>query len=137
MTEYEIADLAISNQAIFWEQSQTMASIVELIQGAVDRIAALLFGYLTVAYLVGAKLNKAQVWIFTLLYLAWQLRLVFIMSKFFERMEAVNLAMTENGSGAPLEFSWVSQALPTLGLMVVCILASVYFMWSVRSQPQA
>jgi len=137
MTEYEIADLAMSNQAVFWEQSQTMASIAELIQGSIDRIAALLFGFLTVSYFVGAKLTRAQTWIFTLLYLAWQLRLVVIISQLFKRIEKINLSMTENGTAAPIEFSWVSQVLPTLILMVVCIIASVYFMWSVRRQPQA
>lgn len=132
MTEYELADIALSTQSLFWQQAQTSAAIVELIQAAIDRIATLLFGFLTVTYLVGPKLSRGQATLFCVLYLFWQLRLVFISGELFRRLEVVNLEMAHSGQVEIEQMSWVTQGLPTVLLLLICVAASVYFMWSIR-----
>lgn len=132
MTEYELADIALSTQSLFWQQAQTSAAIVELIQAVIDRIATLLFGFLTVTYLVGPKLSRGQATLFSVLYLFWQLRLVFISGELFRRLEVVNLEMAHSGQVEIEQMSWMTQGLPTVLLLLICVAASVYFMWSIR-----
>jgi hypothetical protein len=100
-------------------------------------MSTLLFGYLVVAYFVGTHLTKAQSLIFSALYVA-----AFLANTF----SATNSAFVAVGLQARyVEVSGSSET-PTLtpvfvllGVMlnVSMLLASLYFMWSVRrSRPE-
>jgi hypothetical protein len=129
MTEYEIADLAVSTQAIFFQQW-------ELAQGAGERAAAvaqqfgnLLFGYLIVAYFIGAKMTKVQLAILNVLYLIWQLRILLTLSIvggnadiLLGEMREISPELTPTGPSL----------LPSIALLSCLILASLYFMWTIR-----
>ena len=74
MTDYEIADLALSTQEIFWQLSQLGQGSTERIYDLLQEFGNLLFGYLMVSYFVGAQLTRVQTAILTVLYPFWQVR---------------------------------------------------------------
>jgi hypothetical protein len=134
MTEYEIADLAISNTAVI----QTQASILQASGGMIiDNLTlfySLVFGYLLAAYIIGQKLTKIQTVILTVLYLAavsynrisaWFIYKSFIAS--YERMEKMI------GTSLPRGMATHESLYLVTIFIVVSVLASLYFMWSVRN----
>ena len=58
MTEYELVDLALSTQALFYQQGQVAQTHAELLMGGLQNFMTILFGYLFVAYFIGAKLTR-------------------------------------------------------------------------------
>ena len=129
MTEYEIADLALSTQEIFWQQLQVAQGSSERVFSLIQQFGNLLFGYLIVSYFVGAQLTRVQSVILTALYLFWQLRVgvainaVAINAKFI-------VAELRNIS-PELELA-IPSILGVYTLLAFLTLASLYFMWSVR-----
>ena len=73
MTEYEIADLAFSRQFEIQGLGDSMMSMIGLISDAVTLYMTVLFGYIAAAYFVGRSLSRAQLLVFTTLYVFWQL----------------------------------------------------------------
>ena len=73
MTEYEIADLAFSQQFEIQGLGDGMMTMLALIADAITQYMSVLFGYIATAYFVGAKLTRTQLWIFSVLYVFWQL----------------------------------------------------------------
>lgn len=91
------------------------------------------FAYLTVAYLVGAKLSKIQALVASSLYLFAALSAILA---FFANLEVYGMAISQ----APLVRSLAPYLSPTfwkvymLGLMSTGLLVSLFFMWDVRRQ---
>lgn len=130
MTEYEIADLALSTQAIYWQQAQTSAAVLDSLGMIIDRFTTLLFGYIVVAYFVGKNLTRVQVTILTALYLVWQVRLMAIALTMLDRMERISVEMSKLDAEAP---GMPDSSIVVLAIITIaCTLASVYFMWNVR-----
>jgi len=129
MTEYEIADLAVSTQAIFFQQWEVAQGIAERVFDLLQQFGNLLFGYLIVAYFVGAKLTKVQLAILNVLYLIWQLRIVFTL-----RILSANgnILLGEMRIISPELTPDVPSVSSAFALLTVLILASLYFMWSIR-----
>ena len=75
MTEYEIADLAVSTQELFWLQAQVLQGTLDQTFNTLEYFGTLLFGYLMVAYFIGALLTRVQAGILTTLYVFWVVRL--------------------------------------------------------------
>ena len=129
MTEYEVADLAVSTQAIFWQQAQVAQDYLERIFDVLTQFGTLLFGYLIVAYFVGAQLTRVQVAILTAFYLFWIVRLgvvlnmVVVLSQF---------TLGEMKKISPDFDPALPSALGPFSLLFFLSLASLYFMWSVR-----
>lgn len=129
MTEYEIADLALSTQEIFWQQMQLGQGSLERVYDLLQQFGNLLFGYLIVSYFVGAQLTRVQAAILTVLYLFWQVRVGI----------AIN-AVATNANFILVEMEKISPefdpATPSIvgvyTLLILLTLASLYFMWSVR-----
>ena len=129
MTEYEIADLALSTQEIFWQQMQFGQGSLEQVYDLLQQFGNLLFGYLIVSYFVGAQLTRVQAAILTVLYLFWQVRVGI----------AIN-AVATNANFILVEMEKISPefdpATPSIvgvyTLLILLTLASLYFMWSVR-----
>jgi hypothetical protein len=129
MTEYEIADLAVSTQAIFFQQWEVAQGLGERVFDLMQQFGNLLFGYLIVAYFVGVKLTKVQLAILNVLYLIWQLRIFLILSIvggnagiLLGEMREISPELTPTGPSL----------LPSIALLSCLILASLYFMWSIR-----
>ena len=130
MTEYQIADLALSTQAIYWQQAQTSAAVVDSLGVIIDRFTTLLFGYIVVAYFVGKNLTRVQVTILTALYLVWQVRLMAITFTMLDRMERISVEMSKLDAETPGMPGSSTVVMATI--TIACTLASVYFMWNVR-----
>ena len=129
MTEYEIADLAVSTQAIFFQQWEVAQGAGERVSDLMQQFGNLLFGYLMVAYFIGAKMTKVQLAILNVLYLIWQLRILLTLSIvggnadiLLGEMREISPELTPTGPSL----------LPAIALLSCLILASLYFMWSIR-----
>jgi hypothetical protein len=70
MTEYEIADLALSTQEVIQQQAGLVLETGSLALTSLSVYFTLIFGYLIVAYFIGANLTRVQSAILTLLYLS-------------------------------------------------------------------
>jgi hypothetical protein len=129
MTEYEIADLAISTQAIFWQQWEVAQGIAGRGLDLVQAFGNLLFGYLIVAYFVGAQLTKVQLAILNALYLIWQVRIFLLIYGAFTNAHTI---LGEMRKISPDYDPATPSMLGVLALLSVLTLASLYFMWSIR-----
>jgi hypothetical protein len=129
MTEYEVADLALSTQAIYWQQFQVAQSHMERVFDFFQQFGTVLFGYLIVAYLVGAKLTRVQAAILTTLYLFWIFRLVavlnFIWTAAQNTLDEMRKISPDFNPGTPSIWG-------VYGLLLCLTLGSLYFMWTVR-----
>ena len=63
MTEYEIADLAISKGAYIQDITANFQSMIDSQGSITQQFMTVLFAYLAAAYFIGATLSKRQVWI--------------------------------------------------------------------------
>ena len=129
MTEYEVAELAISNEALYWQVAEIAQGSLAQIGEILGRFMSILFGYLIVAFFVGAQLTRVQAGIFTLLYLFWLVRLSMtvniIGSSLFNTLDK----MREMNPDMPIPASSFT-GLYILLLFVTA--ASLYFMWNIR-----
>jgi hypothetical protein len=134
MTEYEIADLAISNAALIQTQGSMIQVNGSLIIDNLTLFYSLVFGYLLAAYIIGQKLTKIQTVILTVLYLvavsynrvsAWFIFKGFISS--WDRMDEMI------GTSLPRGMATRESLYLVTIFIVVSVLASLYFMWSVRN----
>jgi hypothetical protein len=133
MTEFETAQL-VYMQA---ERAGNLMSLIqtqgELIQNDATQFTTLIFGYLLVAYFIGSHLTKVQVVILNVLYIASVGSTVFQMVTggltamgFLERFYEVSDNTRE------LSAMNADYLLFGVTLNIALILASLYFMWSVR-----
>ena len=129
MTEYEIADLALSTQAIFWQQMQVGQGHMERIFDCFQQFGQLLFGYLIVAYFIGPKLTRLQAAILTTLYLFWLVRLGIVFNMIW--ISAQN-TIGELSKISP-DYNLDTPSVWGVYTLVLCLISgSLYFMWAVR-----
>ena len=136
MTEYEIADLAMSRQLEIQGLGDNLMTMIGLVADAITQYMSVLFAYIGVAYFVGAKLSRVQLWIFTVLYVFWQLLTVSAIG--FRAVSGALMAgrLEELLEEAPRQFdasgasAWLGSSFVTL--LLLALMASLYFMWSVR-----
>ena len=130
MTEYEIAELAVSTQELFWQQAQVAQGVFQNVLTIMERFMTVLFGYLIVSYFIGAKLTRVQAGIMTALYLFWLGRLGIVLSGLGSNG---NIVLGEMKKISPIFITrGDTSMLPLFFLLSVLTLASIYFMWSVR-----
>ena len=133
MTEFETAQL-VYMQA---ERAGNLMTLIqtqgELIQNDATQFTSLIFGYLLVAYFIGSHLTKVQVIILNVLYIASVGSTVFQMVTgglaamgFLERFYEVSNNTRE------LSALNANYLLFGVTLNLTLIIASLYFMWSVR-----
>jgi hypothetical protein len=145
MTEYEIADLALSSAELITSQYAIGQNQGSLIVDNLTLFYSLLFGYLLAAYAVGKKLSTVQTAILTVLYLA-----AVIYNRFYGFMllsqSQIGLSrwdqMVQATSSSELAAATISSPALTAAqsgvlafvtvFVVLAILASLFFMWSVR-----
>ena len=140
MTEYEIADLALSTQEGIREQISLVQTQIGLVQAQLSLVLTgltlfytLLFGYLIVAYFIGANLTRGQTIMLTLLYSC---------TVFFNRFSGWNVMRTARELRSDLlqlspDTSKIALdsdgtiTVVTVGVVALYV-ASLYFMWEVR-----
>lgn len=133
MTEYEIADLAASK--VF--QLQGLGSMLQVqiasIGDGIQQFMSLMFAYIAAAYFVGANLDRRQAWIFTTLYILWQAWTIAATMARGVVMGLIQGRFVElQGSDAALEGVPIVLRTTSGALLVAALLASLYFMWTVR-----
>jgi hypothetical protein len=132
MTEFELKQLEFMEIERMQGLLGLIQSQVELISNDATMMSTLLFGYLVVAYFVGGKLTRIQSFIFSALYLAGMLGNLFSASS--SAIVAIGFqAKFIEVSGASGAAS-LSPMFVLLGVVMNLgmLLASLYFMWSVR-----
>ena len=133
MTEYEIADLALSSAEAIRSQSALIQDRASLIVDRNNLFYTLLFSYLIVAYLVGAALTKVQLGALNLLYICGMAmnRVTLVRDLQIHREFTNDLHQLHNAVPLP---EWIG--LPgftiTLTITTIMILVSLFFMWRVR-----
>ena len=133
MTEYEIADLALSNAEAIRSQTSIIQDQAALIYGKVTLFYTLLFSYATVAYLVGSQLTKLQVSALNVLYICAIIvnRVANFRDMQIQRGYKEELAQLRQVAELPGEFGLPGFEL-ALAMNIIMVLASLIFMWSVR-----
>jgi hypothetical protein len=122
MTEYEMGELLNNSFDTLWETSQMYFTLVS--------------AYLVVAYLVGEKLTRTQCRIITVLYLFWVAGV--IQTQLFSGIGALRLAgiIAETGTvliGRYGDGLAMKIGIYSFSIVMICgVLASLYFMWTVR-----
>ena len=129
MTEYEMADLALSTQAIFWQQIEVGQGHMERIFDFFQQFGQLLFGYLIVAYFIGAKLTRVQAAIFTALYVFWLVRSIIAFNVIWM---AGQYTLGELREISPDYNVSIPSVWGIYSLLLCLTLGSLYFMWTVR-----
>ena len=136
MTEYEIADLAASKIM----QTQGVFSIIQtqlsFYHDGIELFMTILFAFLAAAYFVGARMDRVQMWIFTVLYAVWQ---VWTIGSTTVRGAVVGLAFDRLYEVADADRPAIAASSEYLRgsmtfLLIMALLASLYFMWHVRRQ---
>lgn len=121
MSEYELGEMLYNSCGSIWEGSQMYFTLVS--------------AYLVVSYLVGHQLTRVQNIIVTLLYLVWVISIVDA-----QRTESmVNLGLTNELQ--PRHSIMIPEQVATaadfglysfIAVQIAGVLASLYFMWTVR-----
>lgn len=135
MSEFEVADIAAQQQAIFWQMWSLAESLTDKANVYVERLMTLMFGYLAVAYFAGSKLTRVQALIFTLLYLVWTSGLVMSMREASQDVALVAQQMQQLNPqlhAAIWRNNSIAEGGGVIYLLLACIIASLYFMWSIR-----
>ena len=126
MTEYELGEMLYNTYDGLWQGSQMYFTLVS--------------AYLVIAYLVGAKLDKAQNLIVTGLYVVWTVGI--IQSQYSTSIQMVGIThqlLSSESTFLPAEVGTQTQAgvYTFLIVQVLGLLASLYFMWTVRRSRSA
>ncbi|MEH6584871.1 MAG: hypothetical protein V7754_23345 [Halioglobus sp.] len=131
MTEYELADLEFS-------KTELLLHTIEMTDGNIEIFGVYLFGYLLVAYFIGATLSRPQVIVLNVIYVlftGYQLLRVFggILLSDLHEGDLLELLEQRHGVAYPsldiVNFEWAA----TITILhVFAVIASLYFMWSVR-----
>ena len=137
MTEFEIAQLEIMQVERNMSIIDATTSFAGLMQGDIANWLALLFGYLLVAYFIGANLTRIQVVILNVLYGA---SVGFLTLSIFSTSRIISglLNRFREINGTEVEVLSLSSAFGwfAVALNLAMSLASFYFMWSIR-HPEA
>jgi hypothetical protein len=135
MTEYEIAILAATNTSILQAQGSIIQAQGTLVVETLTLYYSLLFGYLLAAYAIGKKLTTIQTVVLTMLYLA-----AVTYNRFYGFIVLKELFVLENKMNEMLGTTATPvQVMEQEGMLIfvstfviISILASLYFMWSIR-----
>lgn len=132
MNEYEIADLSASIFAMLQQQLASLSDGIELFM-------TFLFAYLAAAYFVGKDLSSRQAWIFTGLYVLWQLWTIVVVAIRGAAVFGIAARWSEvSGKELPMLFRVSDVVIPcAVVLLLGALAASLYFMWTTRLGEEA
>ena len=133
MTEYEIADLAASRVFEIQGQVSLFQVQIAIVADGIQQFMSILFGYIAAAYFIGANLGGRQAWVFTTLYVMWQVWMILAIGARSYLLELIAESLQEiTDPSAALTDLPLALSLGVLSLLVAALFASLYFMWSVR-----
>ena len=134
MTEYEIADLAAS-KAFEFQGAVSLLQVQSTTVGeATQQFMYALFAFLVATYFVGAGLNRRQTWVFTGIYILWQIHTISILVTRSLLLINISEGLTKLVDPPPPLLGWLPWVLSStsLFLLTIALVASIYFMWSTR-----
>ena len=135
MNEFELAELALMQKSYFLELEMVTQGYADLVETEASILLSMIFGYLLVAHFIGHSITRVQVTIFNALYLLTALSSLGVYyGHYGSVVYSVNRMLTENAinaedipvTGTPESAKYVVVA------YLAMILASLYFMWTVR-----
>ena len=133
MTEYEIADLAASSAFKLQGQVSLFQTSITMMTDVVQQFMGLLFGFIIAAHFIGASLGRRQVYIFTMLYVLWQIWMISVIASRGYLARLILERLAENGDPGTDALSILPILTATsLSLLVAALSASLYYMWCVR-----
>jgi hypothetical protein len=133
MTEYEIADLAASRAFELQGGVSLLQAQIAMIADGIQQYMSILFGYIAAAYFIGANLGGRQAWVFTTLYVMWQVWMISAVGARSYLLWVIVEGFQESGDiSAALAGLPSALSLAALSLLVAALFASLYFMWSVK-----
>ena len=135
MTEYEIAALAATNTSLLQAQGSLIQAQGTLVIDNLTLYYSLLFGYLPAAYAIGKKLSTIQTMVLTVLYLAaviYNRIYGFAVLTAMFQLENQFSVMTGTLDTASQTAEQSSMLTFVTSFVVLSILASLFFMWSIR-----
>jgi hypothetical protein len=133
MTEYEIADLALSTQEGIRQQVDLVLETASIALTSLSVYFTLIFGYLIVAYFIGASLTRVQNAILTLLYVSIVIlnRIAFLGIQ--QAGKVLHLGLMELSPDATQAALFTDSGIViSTVVFAASIIASLYFMWRVR-----
>ena len=117
MTEFELGEM-------IYNSTGSMASLAQVYFGLVS-------AYLVVSYMVGDKLTRVQSVIITTLYVAWVTTV--IQGVLSESQTTLHLVQELETHGSTIGiYVHPSGIIGFLSVQVLGLIASLYFMWSIR-----
>jgi hypothetical protein len=106
---------------------------IAMIADGIQQYMSILFGYIAAAYFIGANLGGRQAWVFTTLYVMWQVWMISAVGARSYLLWVIVEGFQESGDiSAALAGLPSALSLAALSLLVAALFASLYFMWSVR-----
>ena len=132
MTEYEIADLAASRAFEIQGQVSLFQVQIAIVADGIQQFMSILFGYIAAAYFIGANLGGRQAWVFTTLYVMWQVWMILAIGARSYLLELIAESLQEITDNSALAGLPSAISLAALSLLLAGLFASLYFMWSVR-----
>jgi len=137
MSEYELAELALLQKDYATHLEAIVQGYVATLQTEANILLSMIFGYLLVAHFIGRELNKVQLSILNTLYLVTVASGLTVYKAHYESIVyALNTLIAETGRlASDLPIAGTSDGLKgVIGVYIAMIIASYYFMWSVRHQ---
>lgn len=133
MTEYEIADLAVSQAANRLALVSLMQAQFGTVIEGLQQFMTILFSYIAAAYLAGGRMGIFQVWMLSILYAFWQVWMIASIALRGAVLYQLTEKFIEEGGGTSIVLDAPTFLRPvSLALLVTALTASLYFMWSVR-----
>lgn len=136
MTEFELASLTLYKAEAVRQQIEIVQGLAASLETKFNGFTTLLFGFVLVAYFAGKNLSRNQVTILTVLYLATiaQYVVTYLLSGLGIVSATAQLAELNHDNPGHLTDIIASTSRYYFGMavQVSCVLASLYFMWSVR-----
>jgi hypothetical protein len=119
MTEYEMGEMMHNQMGQMWQAGQMYFTLVS--------------AYLAVSYLVGGNLTKAQASVISILYLVWVAAVVSGQIIAGLSLVYIEVALDEiNSIALPFGTRTLLNMYLFMFVQIAGVLASLWFMWSVR-----
>ena len=134
MTTFEEATLALMEMERFRGMVDLIFTSSDLIATDIASFTTLLFGYLLAAYFIGSQLSTLQVSIFNLLYIAAASYNLLMLSGHVSILRVQMDRLREAFPDTAYTPITLKPEFLISGAVVICalIIASLYFMWSIR-----
>jgi len=137
MNEFELAELAYMQKSHVLELEMVTQGYVATLQTEATILLSFIFGYLLVAHFIGKELTRVQMIIVNSLYLLTVISDLLVYKGLYESVTLSAKRMVDEGGRHVDQLAIVGTPtglLFVVGAYALMIIASIYFMWSVRHE---